>query len=123
MSGCLNIDYITKRAPLSSPPESAPGIWVFDTIDSAKKHVREYAPGSAKILRVLPIGRATKLKRYRPGSCDPETIETFWCYLAATIRHSDSKKALSMHLYGYVIADAIAKLDGTLIYPAVKVMD
>jgi hypothetical protein len=101
------------------PSKSAPGIWVFDTRESAERYAEKFKYCFPEILRVLPIGRAIKLKRYRPRSFGHITIKAFWNYLAETIRHSDNEINLSMHL----CCAAIANLDGTLIYPAVRVMD
>jgi hypothetical protein len=110
-----------QKGTIVIPSKSAPGIWVFDTRESAERYVGRFIwhQGFPEILRVLPIGRAIKLKRYRPKSFGLSTIELFWEHLADTIHHSNSALDLQIHLCGSGITD----LDGTLIYPAVRVMD
>jgi len=107
------------RGEIVVPSKSAPGIWVFDTRESAAEYAERHEYKSPIILRVLPIGRAIKLKRYRPKSFGALTIRIFWKDLAKTIRASNHENDLCQLLS----ACTAAKLDGTLIYPAVRVMD
>jgi hypothetical protein len=102
------------------PSHNAPGIFVFDTEASAERFVRGRHP-EAKILRVLPMGRAIKLKGFRPTIYDNRTIYRFWKNLPETIKASENQDRLAKHL-GYDTC-GIERLDGTLIYPAVRVMD
>jgi hypothetical protein len=100
------------------PSRRAPGIWVFDTRDSAEEYAIQFDDSQPKILRVLPIGRAIRLKRYRPRTFGTSTIEAFWKNLAETIRMSCSERGLEVYL-----CNPVAELGGTLIYPAVRVLD
>jgi hypothetical protein len=111
-----------RKGMLVVPSNNAPGVFVFDTKDSAERHI---AAGGlykieAKILRVLPIGRAIKLKGFRPTAFDNHTIYRFWRNLPDTIKASKHSYLLYIHLG---IESSVESLDGTLIYPAVKVMD
>jgi hypothetical protein len=108
-----------RKDTIVVPSKSAPGIWVFDTRESAAEYARRLKSLSPKILRVLPIGCAIKLKHYRPNTFGALTIRIFWKDLAKTIRASGHENDLCQLLS----ACTAAKLDGTLIYPAVRVMD
>jgi hypothetical protein len=108
------------KGVLIIPPSSAPGIFVFDTKDSAERFA-EHELKAVKILRVLPIGRAIKLRGFRPAIFDNHTIYRFWKNLPETIKASKGNGSLAKHLGNPLLS--IEYLDGTLIYPAVKVMD
>jgi hypothetical protein len=102
------------------PSHNAPGIFVFGTKASAERFVRG-RHRSAKILRVLPMGRAIKLKGFRPTDYGNRTIYRFWKSLPETIKASENHDCLAKYLRCGTFG--IANLDGTLIYPAVRVMD
>jgi hypothetical protein len=104
------------------PPITAPGIFVFDTEDSAKQYIKgNIIDIKPRLLRVLPIGKAIKLRNYRPTHFDCDTIVLFWQNISETIKASKSSDSLAKYLGHSILS--IAPLCGTLIYPAVRVMD
>jgi hypothetical protein len=105
------------------PSKSAPGIFVFDTRASAELYIKGgfHYDLEPRILRVLPIGKAIKLKSYRPTFSDNATIFRFWQDISETIKASENQDLLSKHLYNSLTS--IERIDGTIIYPAVRVVD
>jgi hypothetical protein len=112
-----------QKGTIVIPQNNAPGIFVFDTKTSAELHIKDIESYyiEPKILRVLPIGKAIKLKGFRPTTFDNLTIFRFWEDIAETIKASESQDLLSKYLYNSLTS--IERLDGTLIYPAVRVME
>ena len=111
------------KGEIVTPSSAAPGIFVFDTRTSAELYIKGgfHYDLEPRILRVLPIGKAIKLKSYRPTFSDNATIFRFWRDISKTIKASGSQDLLSKHLRSSLTS--IERLDGTLIYQAVKVMD
>jgi hypothetical protein len=109
-----------RKGMLVVPSNSAPGVFVFDAKDSAERFAKDLRR-VVKILRVLPVGRVIKLKGFRPTVFDNHTIYRFWRNISETIEASRSCELLAEHL-GCGLR-SIDYLDGTLIYPAVRVMD
>ena len=103
------------------PPKEAPGIFVFDTKSSAEKYAQKFHKMHPMVLRVIPIGKAIKLKQYRPAACGAMIAKRFWEAITKTIKASSDRGILGMYLQ--IGQNNIADVDGTLIYPAVRVME
>lgn len=95
------------------------GVFVFETLDDAKRYNEKFC-NAGTIIRVLPIGRGFKPK-FRPANFANDTIKRFWADINITKRGCRNKLELANILRIHFMQ--VEDNDGTIIYPAVRVME
>ena len=96
------------------------GVFVFETRDDAEKYSSRFSFRAGKIIRVIPIGKGFKPK-YRPTCYSDNVIEKFWEDINSTKRGCNDRSRLANILR--IAQHQITSNDGTIIYPAVRVME